>query len=110
MVEAFQVDTSKALLVIFAMGSGIGAAAGFIGAPMFGIFPDVGMNLLPLLLAVALLGGIGSFRGLLISGPLVGVIISCVTLVSPALSFVTVYVLMIVFLLIRPTGILGGRL
>ncbi len=110
MVETFQINTNRVLLIAFAMGSGIAAAAGFIGAPMFGLFPDVGLNLLPLILAIVLLGGVGSFRGVMVAGPLVGIIIASVTLVSSALSYVTVYVLMVVFLLFRPRGILGGKL
>ena len=77
---------------------------------MFGVFPDVGMNLLVLVLAVVLLGGVGSFRGIIIAGPVVGIIIAAMTLVSSALSYVTVYVLMALFLLFRPRGILGGKL
>ena len=110
MVEAFHINTSRVLLTVFAMGSGIAAIAGFIGAPMFGVFPDVGMNLLVLVLAVVLLGGVGSFRGIIIAGPVVGIIIAAMTLVSSALSYVTVYVLMALFLLFRPRGILGGKL
>lgn len=110
MVEAFQINTSRVLLIVFSIGSGIAAVAGFIGAPIFGVFPDVGLNLLALILAVVLLGGVGSFRGVLIAGPLVGIIIAAVTLVSSALSYVTVYVLMVIFLLFRPLGILGGKL
>lgn len=110
MVEAFHINTSRVLLTVFAMGSGIAAIAGFIGAPIFGVFPDVGMNLLVLVLAVVLLGGVGSFRGILIAGPLVGITIASVTLVSSALSYVTIYVLMALFLLFRPRGILGGKL
>jgi branched-chain amino acid transport system permease protein len=110
MVEAFQIDTSRVLLMVFAIGSGIAAVAGIVGAPIFGVFPDVGSYLLPLVLAIVLLGGIGSFRGVMIAGPLVGITIACVTMVSSALSYVTIYVLMAIFLLFRPRGILGGKL
>lgn len=110
MVEVFQINTSRVLLMVFAMGSGIAAMAGFIGAPIFGVFPDVGMNVLVLVLAVTLLGGIGSFRGVIIAGLLVGIVIASVSLVSSALSHVTIYVLMVIFLLFKPQGILGGKL
>jgi branched-chain amino acid transport system permease protein len=110
MVEAFQINTSRVLLLVFAIGSGIAAIGGFIGAPIFGVFPDVGLNMLPLVLAIVLLGGIGSFRGVIISGVLVGIIIAAVTLASSAMSYVTIYVLMVIFLLFRPQGILGGKL
>ena len=110
MVEAFQVNTSNALLMVFALGSGVGAAAGCLGSPIFGIFPDVGMHLLPIVLAVVLLGGAGSFRGLLISGPLVGILIASISLVNTSMSYVVVYALMIIFLFFRPQGILGGKL
>jgi len=110
MVEAFQIDTSRVLLIVFALGSGIAALAGFLGAPLFGIIPDIGMTMLPLILAIVLIGGVGSFRGVMIAGPSVGVIMAFVTLISPSLSYVTIYVLMVVFLLFRPLGILGGRM
>jgi branched-chain amino acid transport system permease protein len=77
---------------------------------MFGLFPDVGLHLLPLILAIVLLGGVGSFRGVMIAGPMVGIIIASVTLVSSAMSYVAVYALMVIFLLFRPHGILGGKL
>jgi branched-chain amino acid transport system permease protein len=98
------------LLIVFALGSGIAALAGFLGAPLFGIIPDIGMTMLPLILAIVLIGGVGSFRGVMIAGPSVGVIMAFVTLISPSLSYVTIYVLMVVFLLFRPLGILGGRM
>lgn len=110
MVEVFQINTSRVLQIVFVIGCGIAAVAGYIGSPIFGIFPDVGASLLILIMAIVLLGGAGSFRGIMISGPVVGIIIASVTLISSALSYVTVYVLMVIFLLFRPRGILGGKL
>ena len=54
MVEAFQINTSRVLFVVFALGSGLAAVGGIVGAPIFGVFPDVGMQLLPLILAIVL--------------------------------------------------------
>ena len=104
MVDALGIDVSKMFLIVFAIGAGI---AGALIGPIFGVYPTLGVEFLIIAFVVVIVGGVGSFRGSIVAGLLIGqVVVLTGVLYSPA-SDVIVYVLMAGILLLRPRGLFG---
>jgi len=110
MVRILGIDISKKFTLVFALGTGIGGFAGVLAAPMMGLYPEVGLEILVISFVVVIVGGMGSIRGSILAGIIIGEATALCTLVYPEASYVIPYVIMAVFLLARPTGLLGGKL
>jgi branched-chain amino acid transport system permease protein len=99
----------KAILQATMLGSGLGAAAAVLAALDTGLTPSIGFNLLLPGVVAAILGGGGSIFGPMLGGILIGIIQQAGGwLFSTAWQDVVLYVLLIVFLLLRPQGIFGA--
>jgi branched-chain amino acid transport system permease protein len=110
MVESFGINASLIFTFVFGLGSAIAGVCGVLGSPIFGLFPDVGTQMLVLCFVVVVMGGLGSIRGAMLAGPIIGVVISFTALVSAGFSDAVIFILMAGILLTRPTGFLGDRL
>jgi branched-subunit amino acid ABC-type transport system permease component len=110
MVDSFGINSSLIFTFIFGLGSAIAGVCGVLGSPIFGLFPDVGTQMLVLCFVVVVMGGLGSIRGAMLAGPIIGVVISFTALVSAGFSDAVIFILMAGILLTRPTGFLGDRL
>jgi branched-chain amino acid transport system permease protein len=105
LVESFGIKTALTLRFVFALASGVAALAGYLAAPMFGIFPDTGMSPLLFSFIAVILGGVGNIFGTAVASILIGLIMSFATLIAPSLGYVTVYSFSIAVLLYRPGGL-----
>jgi branched-chain amino acid transport system permease protein len=74
------------------------------------VFPEMGVQILVESFVVVVIGGMGSFRGSIVAGIIVGEIMALTTLWYPEMSHVAVYVFMAIFLLTRPTGLFGSKI
>lgn len=107
MVRVLGIDISKIWLLVFGMGTGLAALAGVLAAPMRGIYPEMGIAMLVECFVVVVLGGMGSLKGALFSGLLLGQVVSLTSLFVPELSNIVIFVAMAIVLLIRPSGLFG---
>jgi branched-chain amino acid transport system permease protein len=107
MVRVFGIDISKIWLIVFGMGTGLAGLAGVLAAPMRGVYPEMGIAMLVECFVVIVLGGMGSLKGALISGLLLGQVVSLTSLFIPELSNIVIFIAMAVVLLIRPSGLFG---
>jgi len=110
MVNAFGINSSLIFTFVFGLGSAIAGVCGVLGSPIFGLYPDVGGQMLVLCFVVVVMGGLGSIRGAMLAGPIIGVVISFTTLISAGFSGAVIFILMAAILLTRPTGFFGDRL
>ena len=104
------IDTGRVNRASFAIGAGLAGLAGALVAPLISVDPQMGMGfLVPAFLAI-LVGGAGSLGGLLVGGGLVGGLDSLLGFwVSPVLAQITVFVLAILVIRMRPGGLFPGR-
>ena len=93
----------------FFVGSFIAGFAGVVGAQVMGVYPEMSMNVMLLVLAVIIIGGVGSIQGTLLGAGILGVIDSFGKSLFPDYAMFTIYLAMIVVLLIKPSGILGRQ-
>ena len=110
MVNAFGINSSLIFTFVFGLGSAIAGICGVLGSPIFGLYPDVGGQMLILCFVVVVMGGLGSIRGAMLAGPIIGVVISFTALISAGFSSAVIFILMAAILLTRPTGFFGDRL
>ena len=91
----------------FALGAMMAGLAGSLISMIYSITPSMGLQYTMIAIIVIALGGLGNILGSFIGGLILGIIGSVVTYLYPGLSFVAFYLIFIVMLLIKPTGILG---
>ena len=110
MVKALGINVSAVFTLVFGIGVALAGLAGALAAPFIAVFPEMGLQILIESFVVVVIGGMGSFRGSIVAGIIVGEIMALTTLWYPEMSQVAVYLFMAVFLLTRPQGLFGSRI
>jgi branched-chain amino acid transport system permease protein len=109
MVRALGISLNPALAAIFALGVGLAALAGVMSAPLAGVQPAMGNEILTATFVVVVIGGLGSFWGVVVAGLLVGVVRGLTVYFYPPAAEASMYLLMVLVLLFRPRGLMGER-
>jgi branched-chain amino acid transport system permease protein len=107
MVRILGIRFSRYRVLVFALGVALAGLAGVLTGPVSGVHPEMGTDILVLAFVVVVVGGLGSFWGAVISGLLIGEIVSVTTLYSSVYAGIAPFVLMIVIMTLRPRGLLG---
>lgn len=107
MVRALGVDLSRIWLIVFGLGVGLAGLAGVLAGPMRGVYAEMGVTMVIESFVVVVVGGMGSLAGAIISGLLIGQVVSLTTFFAPKLAEIMVFVTMAVVLLVRPSGLRG---
>lgn len=107
LVEAFGVNVPLMVTLTFGFGVALAAFAGVLSAPIIQISPLMGSNLIIVVFAVVVIGGMGSILGSIITGLLLGVVEGLTRVFYPELSSTVVFIIMIIVLLVRPAGLFG---
>jgi len=109
MVRAMGISLRPALTAVFALGVGLAALAGVMSAPLAGVQPAMGNEILTATFVVVVIGGLGSFWGVVLAGLLVGVVRGITVYFYPPVAEASMYLLMVLVLLFRPRGLMGER-
>lgn len=110
MAEAVGINALILNLSIFAAGAAVAGLAGVLAGPVFTIYPDMDLDIIVLVFAVVIFGGLGSLVGTLIGGIVIGMIQAFGTvLFNSTVAQIGVFILMAVTVIIRPQGLLGKR-
>jgi branched-chain amino acid transport system permease protein len=109
MVRMLGISLKPVFTAVFGLGAAMAAVAGVLAAPLAGVEPAMGTNAGTAAFVVVVIGGLGSFWGAVISGLLVGEVISFSILFWPPMAEASMFALMIAILLARPRGLLGLR-
>lgn len=107
MSRGMGVNVGRLYLFVFAVTGVLAGLAGAIGAPFLGAFQGAQFEVLLLALLVAVVGGLGSIKGALVAGLLIGVIDSVGKSMFPELAHFTLFAPLIIVLAVRPTGLFG---
>ena len=109
MVLALGKNLRRIRTVVFGLGAALAGVAGVIAGPMWSLKPTMGWDVLMPAFVIVVIGGIGSFRGALIGGLIVGLSKSLSILVWPRLSDLSMYLIMAIVLVARPRGLMGEK-
>jgi branched-chain amino acid transport system permease protein len=101
------VNIHKVLGLCFGLGAFMAAVAGSLISMMFEITPTIGMPYTIIAIIAVVLGGLGNILGSLIGGLILGLVGNIVMCFSPALSLVAYYLIFILLILLKPSGIMG---
>ena len=107
MVRALGIALRPVLTAVFALGVGLAGLAGVMSAPLAGVQPAMGTEILTAALVIVVIGGLGSFWGVVYAGLLVGVVRGLTVLFYPQAAEASMYALMVLVLLVRPRGLMG---
>ena len=107
MIAALGTNTQVLYAVNFGLGILLAGLAGVLAAGMLGLGPTLGNNLLMPAFVTVIIGGMGSLFGSVVGGLLIGIATALTTLFIPAVSEVSMYILMALVLMIRPRGLFG---
>jgi branched-subunit amino acid ABC-type transport system permease component len=94
-------------MLVFAVGAGLAAVAGFLAGPLLGVNPNLGTSLLITSFAVVIIGGLGKIRGTILAALLLGIVYNVSLFFYPTVADAMIFVVMGVVLIIKPHGIFG---
>ena len=109
MVRAMGISLKPALTAVFALGVGLAGLAGVMSAPLAGVQPAMGSEILTATFVVVVIGGLGSFWGVVFAGLLIGVVRGVTVVFYPPAAEASMYILMALILLFRPRGLMGEK-
>lgn len=110
MVRALGISLAPVLTAVCGIGIGLAALAGVLLAPISGVHPAMGHEIMTAAFVVVVIGGLGSFWGVVVAALLIGVMRGLTTYFYPAASEASLYVLMLIVLMLRPRGLMGERM
>ena len=109
LVQAFGVNVPLMFTITYGFGVALAAFAGVMAAPIYQVSPGMGSNLIMIVFAVVVIGGMGSILGSIVTGVGLGLIEGLTRYFYPPASSVIVFVIMAVVLLLRPAGLFGRQ-
>ena len=107
LVQSFGVNVPLLLTLTYALGAGLAAFAGVLAAPVYQVSPLMGSNLIIIVFAVVVVGGMGSILGAIVTGYMLGVVEGLTKVFYPEASNIVVFVIMAIVLILRPAGLFG---
>jgi branched-chain amino acid transport system permease protein len=110
LVQAFGVNVPRMITLTYGFGVGLAAFTGVLAAPIYQVSPQMGADLIIVVFAVVVIGGMGSIMGSIVTGFGLGVIEGLTKVFYPEASSTVIFVIMAIVLLLRPQGLFGrGR-
>jgi len=109
LVRAFGINVPRMITLPYGFGVALAAFAGVMAAPIYNVSPNMGSELIIVVFAVVVIGGMGSILGAIISGFGLGVVEGLTKVFYPEASNTVIFVVMAIVLLVRPAGLFGRR-
>jgi branched-chain amino acid transport system permease protein len=110
MARVVGIRVSRLFTIVFALGAGLAAFAGIVGAPILSVYPGLDQDMLPLALVVVILGGSGSLLGSFVGSIIIGFIYNFGQALLPELAYFVLFLPMLLVLLFRPQGLFGRHI
>ena len=107
LVQAFGINVPRMITLTYGFGVALAALAGVMAAPIYTVNPQMGANLIIVVFAVVVIGGMGSILGSILTGFGLGVIEGLTKVFYPEASNTVIFIIMAIVLLIRPAGLFG---
>ncbi len=107
LVRAFGINVPRMITLTYGFGVALAALAGVMAAPIYNVNPLMGANLIIIVFAVVVIGGMGSIMGAIVTGFGLGVIEGLTKVFFPEASNTVIFVIMAIVLLFRPAGLFG---
>ena len=107
LVQAFGINVPLMITLTYGFGVALAAFAGVMAAPIYQVSPQMGADLIIVVFAVVVIGGMGSIMGAIVTGFGLGLIEGLTKVFYPEASNIVIFVIMVIVLLIKPAGLFG---
>ncbi|HZB90393.1 MAG TPA: branched-chain amino acid ABC transporter permease [Stellaceae bacterium] len=107
LVQAFGINVPRMVMLTYGFGVGLAALAGVMAAPIYQVSPLMGSEIIVVVFAIVVIGGMGSILGAIVSGFALGVIEGLTKVFYPEASTTVIFVVMAIVLLAKPAGFFG---
>lgn len=108
-VESFGINVPKMITLTYGFGVGLAALSGVLAAPIYQVSPSMGSNLIIVVFAVVVIGGMGSIAGAAVTGYMLGVVEGLTKVIYPEAASIVIFLFMIISLYLRPAGIFAQK-
>jgi len=109
LVQAFGVNVPRMVTLTYGFGVGLAALGGVMAAPIYSVNPLMGADLIIVVFAVVVIGGMGSIMGAIVTGFLLGVVEGLTKVFYPEASNTVIFIVMAIVLMIKPAGLFGAQ-
>src|SRR5258708_259104 len=109
LVQALGINVPLLMTLTYAAGAGLAAFAGVLAAPVMQVNPLMGSNLIIVVFAVVVIGGMGSILGSIVTGVGLGLVEALTKVYYPQASAVVIFLIMVIVLMVRPAGLFGRQ-
>lgn len=109
LVQAFGINVPRMITLTYGFGVGLAALAGVMAAPIYQVSPQMGADLIIVVFAVVVIGGMGSIMGAIVTGFGLGLVEGLTKVFYPEASSTVIFIIMTIVLLIRPAGLFGTQ-
>ena len=109
LVQAFGINVPRMITLTYGFGVGLAALAGVMAAPIYQVSPMMGVDIIIVVFAVVVIGGMGSIMGAIVTGFSLGLIEGLTKVFYPEASNTVIFVIMAIVLLIKPAGLFGTQ-
>ena len=109
LVQAFGINVPRMITLTYGFGVALAALAGVMAAPIYQVAPQMGADLIIVVFAVVVIGGMGSIMGSIITGFTLGVVEGLTKVFYPEASNTVIFIIMVIVLLVKPAGLFGTQ-
>jgi branched-chain amino acid transport system permease protein len=107
LVRAFGINVPRMVTLTYGFGVGLAALAGVMAAPIYNVSPQMGSDIIIVVFAVVVIGGMGSIMGAILTGFTLGIVEGLTKVFFPEASNTVIFAIMVLVLLVRPAGLFG---
>ena len=107
LVQAFGINVPRMITLTYGFGVGLAGLAGVMAAPIYQVSPQMGADLIIVVFAVVVIGGMGSILGAIVTGFGLGIVEGLTKVFYPEASNTVIFVIMVIVLLLKPAGLFG---
>jgi branched-chain amino acid transport system permease protein len=109
LVQAFGINVPRMITLTYGFGVGLAALAGVMAAPIYSVSPLMGADLIIVVFAVVVIGGMGSIMGSIVTGFMLGIVEGLTKVFYPEASNTVIFIVMAIVLMIKPAGLFGTQ-
>jgi branched-chain amino acid transport system permease protein len=109
LVQAFGINVPRMITLTYGFGVALAALAGVMAAPIYQVSPQMGADIIIVVFAVVVIGGMGSIMGSIITGFALGIAEGLTKVFYPEASNTVIFIIMVLVLLVRPAGLFGTQ-
>src|SRR3712207_4827200 len=107
LTQAFGINVPRLVTLTYGFGVALAAFAGVLAAPIYSLNPNMGADLIIVVFAVVVIGGMGSILGSILTGFSLGIVEGLTKVFYPEASATVIFIIMAVVLLVKPAGLFG---